>query len=487
MLLKENIEMKRKYILLIIFLLTIEQLPAQRVVFNSQPTKISITLKNPERREIIVETNPVNLTLRPSRPDQRKIILDKNNTGTTNLILKGPAFIKIMNVWKDSSMDFLVMPGNDFTVSFNAKNRNFVEYGGDWKREDELYNFMMKDAQKRLDEISQNEPQVFMQEWEKQNAYNISLVHLANDNGINQQYTGWVLQSVHSLFYSTLIQQLVNYVTVNERWPENMDWYINSCEPLNNIQLNDASYFTSESDKDWVAEYALFKSVCQYYKEDSAHVPGSEMIYKRAVTEAKKIKEPGVKKVMIQYLAKSVVERTNDLGFLSWLQNTLKDQLDARYYNIIIKDRKQVLAIASEGLPALTFDAEDRDGAAFSFTNYKSKYIYIDVWATWCIPCKKQIPYLEKLKKKYEGKSIDFISVSEDQSKDAWKKFINKSETTSDQFISNPNLEKSISKLYRIKYIPSFILIDPMGNIVSTNCYSPSDPAMDMLLEKLLK
>ena len=479
--------MKKKHILLVVLLLIIEQLPAQRIVFNPQSTKISITVKNPDSKEIVVETNPINLALMPSKPDQRKVTLDKNNSASTNILLKVPVFIKIMNVWKDSSMDFLVMPGNDFAAVFDAGDRNFVTYGGNWEKENEFYNFMMKDAQSRLDEISQNDPQVFMQEWEKQNAYNLSLVQVANGDGINHQYTGWVLQSVHSLFYSTLIQQLVNYVTVNGKWPENMEWYIKSCEPLSNIQLNNASYFTSESDKDWVAKYYLLETVCKYYKEDSSQVPDLEMIYKSAITEAKKIKEPGVRRIMIQYLAKSAVDRTNDISFLNWLQNTLKTQSETQYYNSIISSRIQVLKIAPKGHPALVFDAEDKDGRTFSLTNYKGRYIYIDVWATWCIPCKKQIPYLEKLKKKYEGKPIDLISISQDKSIDAWKRFINKSKTTSDQFISNPDLKKSINNVYLIRFIPSFILIDPNGNILNSNCYTPSDPAMDMLLEKLLK
>lgn len=464
-----------------------EQMTAQRVGFYTQSTKISITVKNPEKNEIVVETNPINLALKPLKPDQQKIILDKDNSGSANIILKGPAILKFMNVWKDSSMDFLVMPGKDFSIVVDALNRNYVTYGGSWQKENDFYTFMMSDAQRRLDEIPQNDPKVFLQEWNRQNTNNVSLIQMANGAGMDHQYTGWVLQSVHSLFYSTLIRQLVNYITVNERWPENMDSYIDSCEVPNNGQLNNSSYFTSESDKDFIAQYYLFEASCQFYKEDKNHAPQLETLYKQAISKATQIKESGVKNTMIQYLAKSAVQQTNDIGFLNWLKNSLKGVREEQYYNTIINSRIQVLKLAPKGLPAPAFIAENREGELFSFSKYKGRYIYIDVWATWCIPCKKQIPYLEKLKKKYEGKAIDFISISQDQSINSWKGFIDKNEKDSGQFISNPDLAKSISRVYRIQFIPSFILIDPMGNIVSTNCFSPSDPAMDMLLKKLLK
>ena len=41
----------------------------------------------------------------------------------------------------------------------------------------------------------------------------------------------------------------------------------------------------------------------------------------------------------------------------------------------------------------------------------RGKYVYIDVWATWCGPCRGEIPYLQKVEEKYKGKNIEFVSI----------------------------------------------------------------------------
>ncbi len=465
----------------------IEQLPAQqRVTFESQSTRINITVKNPKTSNIVVQTTPVFLGLRPAKPIQQKLALDKNGSGSTSVFLKGPSFIKIMNVWNDSSIDYLIIPGKDFSVVLDAQDRSFVTYNERWEKEMNFYDFMMKDAQRRLDEIPWNDPKRFLQDWIKQNDYNHSLIQMANKTGIDPHYTDWVSQSVYSLFYATLISQLVDYITIVGEWPVNMEQYIVFFKPLRGTQFSDSSYFNSESDKDWVTRYFLFDAANFFYKNDSIHVPGLEEIYKYAITKAKKIKDHGVKKIINQYLIESAAGRTNDINFLAWLKRFITDQMESGYNTSVVDNRSQLLHLAPTGEPALFFEAEDKDGSAFSFDNFKGKYIYLDVWATWCIPCRRQIPYLDKLKEKFKGRPIEFVSISEDKSIDEWRNYLKNIPNTTGQFISNPGLKESISRTYQVRYIPTFILIDPNGRLVSTNCFRPSDPALDMLLEKLV-
>ena len=138
------------------------------------------------------------------------------------------------------------------------------------------------------------------------------------------------------------------------------------------------------------------------------------------------------------------------------------------------------------GKPALIFEAQDNTGEPFSFKAYEGKYVYIDVWATWCVPCRLQIPYLEELKKKYEGKPIAFISVSTDKAKGLWEKFLIENNSGAQQYISAAGLKNGIMNTYQVKYIPRFMLIDKEGNMINTNTYIPSDPALNMLLKKIL-
>jgi len=75
----------------------------------------------------------------------------------------------------------------------------------------------------------------------------------------------------------------------------------------------------------------------------------------------------------------------------------------------------------AKGKPSPSFNLENYKGGKTSLESLKGKYVYIDVWATWCAPCRKQIPALKKVEKQYEGKNIAFISLSIDKKSDKVK------------------------------------------------------------------
>ena len=73
-----------------------------------------------------------------------------------------------------------------------------------------------------------------------------------------------------------------------------------------------------------------------------------------------------------------------------------------------------------------SFAYENHKGGVTKLEDFKGKYVYIDVWATWCAPCRAEIPFLQKIEEKYHGKNIEFISISIDTDKDheKWNKFV---------------------------------------------------------------
>ena len=56
------------------------------------------------------------------------------------------------------------------------------------------------------------------------------------------------------------------------------------------------------------------------------------------------------------------------------------------------------------------------------FAQFRGKYVYIDLWASWCVPCCREVPHLQKLEKELENKDVVFLSISIDQNPSAWKK-----------------------------------------------------------------
>lgn len=132
-------------------------------------------------------------------------------------------------------------------------------------------------------------------------------------------------------------------------------------------------------------------------------------------------------------------------------------------------------------------DYENYAGGTTSLSDLKGKYVYIDVWATWCGPCKAEIPSLKKVEKQYHGKNISFVSISIDDKKDhgAWKKMIVDKELGGIQLFADNNWDSKFVQDYMIKGIPRFILIDPAGNIVNSNAPRPSDSKLIALFDEL--
>ena len=159
--------------------------------------------------------------------------------------------------------------------------------------------------------------------------------------------------------------------------------------------------------------------------------------------------------------------------------NELKEKITSQYEKI-------KLLVKGNDSPTFT-DYENYKGGTSSLTDFKGKYVYIDVWATWCGPCKAEIPYLKEIEEKYHDKNIEFVSISVDRKKqhDAWEKMIEDKELSGVQLFADNNFSSKFVVDYAIQGIPRFILIDPEGKIVHASAPRPSNPLLIELFDAL--
>ncbi|MFT6334597.1 MAG: thiol-disulfide isomerase/thioredoxin [Halioglobus sp.] len=134
-----------------------------------------------------------------------------------------------------------------------------------------------------------------------------------------------------------------------------------------------------------------------------------------------------------------------------------------------------------------TFDYENHSGGTTKTEDLAGKYVYVDVWATWCGPCIGEIPSLKKIEKQYHGKNIEFVSISIDNKPDhdKWKKMVDDKELGGVQLMADSAWQSKFVQDYKINGIPRFILIDPEGKIVSADAPRPSDKKLIETLEGL--
>ena len=191
------------------------------------------------------------------------------------------------------------------------------------------------------------------------------------------------------------------------------------------------------------------------------------------------------------YLALEYVKgfKAYDSSYLAYMEPLRKDIALSDYLSKEIDAFEIGIKTMSSGTPGYPFTYKDQNGKAVSFSDFKGKYVYIDVWATWCAPCKAQIPHIKQLEKDLHGKNIQFVSISMDKQKDheKWKQFIKDNELTGVQLFSDDAFNTRIAKDYKINAIPRFLLFDPEGNIIDADAKRPSDPELKKQLESLLK
>ncbi len=197
------------------------------------------------------------------------------------------------------------------------------------------------------------------------------------------------------------------------------------------------------------------------------------------------IKSSEIKDQIVSMLFKKISAKNKDLEsdykkIMSLVTLDLKKQDLIRRYN--------VAKATGGGVESSGFTYQNYNGEKTSLSDFKGKYVYIDVWATWCGPCLREMPEMQKLMAAYKDKNIVFIFISVDDLKDTekWKKMVADRKFGGIHLISDDKLASPFMKSYGVSLIPRSILIGPDGKLVSAMAPKASNPESRPYLDKLL-
>lgn len=124
----------------------------------------------------------------------------------------------------------------------------------------------------------------------------------------------------------------------------------------------------------------------------------------------------------------------------------------------------------------------DRDGNTVDFSSFRGKYVYVDLWASWCGPCCKEVPFLQKLEKELSDSNVIFVSISCDSSTAPWLKKMQQLSMHGNQLIDTTG---DLNRKLNIRGIPHFLIYDPQGNLHTYNAPRPSSSQILPLLRSL--
>ena len=197
--------------------------------------------------------------------------------------------------------------------------------------------------------------------------------------------------------------------------------------------------------------------------------------YEAKVVEAKLILKGYIEKAVGLDSIIDTMDSRNDDMFFGYIHDNYEKMHD------------NVVRFAKGNASPVFTNYENSNGGTSSLSDFKGKYVYIDVWATWCAPCKAEIPYLKALEKDFHGKNIEFVSISVDTptAHEKWVQMVKDENLGGVQLFADNNFESEFIKEYAINSIPRFILLDPHGNIVDADADRPSNQKLKELFVEL--
>jgi peroxiredoxin len=135
------------------------------------------------------------------------------------------------------------------------------------------------------------------------------------------------------------------------------------------------------------------------------------------------------------------------------------------------------------GSPAIDFSTKDIEGREISPSDYKGKVVLLDFWATWCAPCRAEMPHVKEVYAEYNSKGFDIIGISMDNNREQLDSYLQEQDMKWRQIYDGKGWKAEIGQLYAVSTIPATFLLDKQGRIRYKNLRGDE---LEKAVEKLL-
>ncbi len=195
-----------------------------------------------------------------------------------------------------------------------------------------------------------------------------------------------------------------------------------------------------------------------------------------------------IKEIFIASTAYTVISNNWDFLIDSIAPKYFEDAKNKAYVSQIKPIYDEYITEKNKPLPdgANKIEGEYK-GIEDLLAKYKGKVVYIDVWASWCGPCKREMPYSLQLQEKLKGEDVVFLFVAVNDKPENWKAAIKQLGITGEHFFGDQSFSYSFMNKFEIRGIPRYLIADKTGAIVNTNAPRPSHEGVEETIKELLK
>ena len=254
--------------------------------------------------------------------------------------------------------------------------------------------------------------------------------------------------SLSSNYFRALIMEYVSYMTLRE---------------FEMMKFGDeASAITARSN---FAREHLKGKCLQYYLAQSMR------------SNADKVQPSELKSTL-----SNLTQEQPSVDLLKQISTTLEERLSA-------KDSEVEVVQESRG-HKYDLVLRDVDGKDFGLDDLKGKVVYVDIWASWCGPCRQMFPYAKKMHDnltKSERKKIEFLYISIDNTETKWKDALEKFDLQGTQGFSPGGWGSDVTRVFKISSIPRYLIFNKKGELVDHNAPRPANPETIKILRDLIK
>lgn len=138
----------------------------------------------------------------------------------------------------------------------------------------------------------------------------------------------------------------------------------------------------------------------------------------------------------------------------------------------ITSDHRQMEQKLSVGSFAPNFSLPDPEGNLVQLSDFYGKYVFLDFWASWCQPCRKENPDLVKIYDRFKNQNFEIVGIALDKKKDRWLNAVKSDGLEWPQLSDLKYFDSEIIELYGIVNVPTTLLLDPEGKIIAKNLHA---------------